>query len=212
MPNRMAQTTNNETTANLESELTVKKEINSRKATFERVEQFCGEPEIVLPLAGVTLRTELGAIISAINPKEHPGVAEKFRMPCNNAFEVLIVTARSFVAELVVPLRQLFVDHLGEPYLAELTALVTQFEANTDRKSAGLSDQVESTAGLADAGARGLAIVKQLDAMEELLANDPARLAAWKSISRVERRTNPTPADPVPAPAPTPAPAPAPSA
>jgi hypothetical protein len=218
----------------------------SRKAMFGRVDQFCGEPEIVLPPAGVTLRTELGTIITALeqlgsdqvsgrgersagattrqmtaadlrkkvrgvsrvagrlNPDLHPGVAEKFRMPRNTAFEVLISTARSFVAELVAPLRLVFVDHLGEPYLASLAALVTQFDTNTDRKSAGLSEQVESTAGLSDAAARGLAVVKQLDAIiVELLASQPAKLAAWKSISRVERRTNPTPpAAPAPAPAP----------
>jgi hypothetical protein len=229
----------------------VNKEVISRKIMFGRVDQFCGDPEIVLPPAGVTLRTELGATITALeqlgsdqvsgqgeksagatnrqltaedlrkkvrgvsrvagrlNSEVHPGVAEKFKMPRNKAFEVLIITARSFVSELVAPLRAVFADHLGEPYLVELETLVTQFDTATDRKSAGLSDQVESTAGLDDAADRGLKIVKRLDAiMVELLADRPAKLAAWKSISRVERRTNPTApttTPTAPAPAPTPA-------
>jgi hypothetical protein len=155
-------------------------------------------------------------VAARLNPEAYPGVAQKFQMPRNKAFEVLISTARSFVAELVAPLRLVFADHLGEPYLVELATLVTQFDTATDRKSAGLSDQVESTAGLDDAADRGLRIVKRLDAIiTELLADKPAKLAAWKSLSRVERRTNPTTqivtTPPGSAPA-TPAPSPAPAA
>jgi hypothetical protein len=226
----------------------VNKEVISRKVMFGRVDQFCGEPEIVLPPAGVTLRTELGTIITSLeqfgadqvsgrgessagatsrqqtaaelrkvvrgvsrvanrlDPEVHPGVAAKFKMPIGSGFETLLSSARSFIGDLVAPLRQVFVDRLGEPYLERLATLVAQFDANTDRKTSGRSEQVESTAGMWESAGRGLAVVKELDGIiTELLEERPAKLAAWKSISRVERRTGPTPTESTTPPPPTPA-------
>lgn len=139
-------------------------------------------------------------VAKRLDPLVHPGVASKFAIPRDGlSFERLLALARSFMTEIgpvgtptvpATPLRTVFADHLGEAYLGRLSTLIAQFDVNTDRKSLGRGEQVASTASLKTVSSRGLAIVKQLDAIvTELLETQPGKLAAWKSLSRVERRT-----------------------
>jgi hypothetical protein len=86
-----------------------------------------------------------------------------------------------------------FVDRLGQPLLDRLPVLLTQFETNTDLKHAGRDDMVASTAGLEFVSQRGMQIVRELDPIvTTALRNQPELLVTWASVSRVERRLNPT--------------------
>jgi hypothetical protein len=170
--------------------------------------------------AGVASRlqtaAELRAILRAIakvaaslNPVQYPGVAEQFKAPQSNGFAALLNSARATVDRLVPPIRQVFVDRLGQPLLDRLPVLLTQFETNTDLKHAGRDGMVASTAALGFISQRGMAIVRELDPIVTVvLKNKPELLVAWASVSRVERRTNPTAPATTPTATPT-APAPA---
>jgi hypothetical protein len=228
----------------------VNKEVNSRLIMFDRVDRFCGQPEIVLPTGAAALITELQTIITtleelsgdqvsgrgergagvasrrqtaaelrtivrgiagvaaSLNPVQYPGVAEQFTAPRGNAYGPLLSTARAMVDGLVPPIRLVFVDRLGQPVLDRLPILLTQFETNTDLKHAGRDEMVASTAALEFVSERGRQVVRELDPIvTTALRNQPELLVTWASVSRVERRTNPTapetPAAPAPAPAPS---------
>jgi hypothetical protein len=232
----------------------VNKEINSRMIVFDRVDRFCGQPEIVLPTGATALITELQTIITtldaltgnqvagrgrrssgvtsrqqtatelrtalraiakvaaSLNRVQYPGVSARFRPPVGNGYGALLSTARSMIDGLVPPIRVVFVDRLGQPFLDRLAVLLTQFESDTDTKHAGRDQMVASTAALKLVSGRGLAIVDELDPIVTVaLRNKPEMLVVWAGLSRVERRTNPTTVTTPAAPAPT-APAPAPAA
>jgi hypothetical protein len=173
--------------------------------------------------AGVATRqqtaAELRALVRAIakvaaslNPVLYPGVAEQFKAPQSNGYAALLNSARAIVDGLVPPIRAVFIDRLGQPLLDRLPVLLTQFESNTDLKHAGRDEMVASTAALGFVSQRGMAIVRELDPIVTVLLKDkPELLVAWDSVSRVERRTNPTAPATTPTPTPTPAPAPAPA-
>jgi hypothetical protein len=227
------------------------KEVNSRLIMFDRVDRFCGQPEIVLPTGAAALITELQTIITtleelsgdqvsgrgergagvasrrqtaaelrtivrgiagvaaSLNPGQYPGVAEQFTAPRGNAYGPLLSTARAMVDGLVPPIRLVFVDRLGQPVLDRLPILLTQFETNTDLKHAGRDEMVASTAGMEFVSERGQQVVRELDPIvTTALRNQPELLVTWASVSRVERRTNPTTTPAAPAPATAPAPAP----
>jgi hypothetical protein len=162
---------------------------------------------------------EIAKVAKSLNPVQYPGVAEQFNAPQSNGYAALLNAARATVDGLVPPIRTVFVDRLGQPFLDRLPVLLTQFESNTDIKHAGRDEMVASTAALEFVSQRGMAIVRELDPIVTVvLKNKPALLVAWASVSRVERRTNPTPptatttTPTTPAPAPAPATAPAPAA
>jgi hypothetical protein len=207
------------------------REITNRKTTFDRVDRFCSEPDIVLPPGGQALLAELQAIITQIEnysrdqvsgrgegsagtsarfrtaatlrrvmrlvamvakrlpKKDYPGLAQRFVVPRSSSFPGLLASARAFVESLTPELRPIFADHLGEAFLDKIPALIAEFEGFTDRKNAGRLEQVTGTAGLSIAAARGLAIVRALEpVMAVVLWDDPAKMVAWKGLSRVERR------------------------
>lgn len=89
----------------------------------------------------------------------------------------------------VTPIKAAFVDR-GVPadFDETMTDLIEALEDATQRKSSGLSQQSGGTAGLDDAARRGVALVRELDAiMTHLLRNSPSLMAAWKTASRIQR-------------------------
>ena len=149
----------------------------------------------------------IAGVAASLNPVQYPGAAEQFKAPRGNAYGPLLSTARAMVSGLVPPIRQVFVDRLGQPTIDRMAILLTQFETNTDLKHSGRDELVASTAALEFVSQRGMSIVRELDPIViTALRNQPELLVTWASVSRVERRTNPTTETTTttpPAPAPT---------
>jgi hypothetical protein len=156
----------------------------------------------------------ISKVARSLDPVAFPGVAQEVRGPRSSSYQALLASARA-ILERVTPIKAAFVDR-GVPadFDETMSDLIAALEEATQRKSSGLSEQSGGTAGLADAARRGVALVRQLDAiMTHLLRNKPSLKAAWKTASRIQRdpESSPTaPAAPTPTgatgnPSPTPA-------
>lgn len=130
------------------------------------------------------------------------GILDQFRLPKSRAYQSILAAARSFVTN-ATPLSAAFIER-GMPatFIADLEAQITAFDTATSGKSEGKGDRVGSTAILTIHGREGLKAVQQLrGSMRVLLRNSPDLLAAWNSISRVQRAL---PKEPQTPPEPTP--------
>jgi hypothetical protein len=147
----------------------------------------------------VILKEELLVDMRAINKiaralpvADFAGVREQFRMPRNGSYANLAATARAFVLN-ATPLSQVFIDR-GRPatFLEDLTAAVTAFEAARTRRQEGRQGQVGSTAAMEIAGRKGVAYMRELDAiLSPIYEPDPLVFAAWKTAIRIERSPQP---------------------
>jgi hypothetical protein len=70
-----------------------------------------------------------------------------------------------------------------------IPALATQFAETTGRKYAGRQTQKSGTLGVDQTAEKGLAIVKELNAIvtKKLRPTDPVLLGVWKAASRLEQ-------------------------
>jgi hypothetical protein len=126
-------------------------------------------------------------ISKAVDPGEFPGLSKQLLMP-GNSYVSLETRARGFL-EVVAPIKAAFVDRMMTPNFDEnLQRLINDFAQARDRKYSGRADQVDGTAGLADAVSRGVRLARELDAiLSAAYANNPTLLAAWKSALRPNR-------------------------
>jgi hypothetical protein len=135
-------------------------------------------------------------VARVLDPVAFPGVAQEVRGPRSSSYQALLAAARA-ILQRVTPIKAAFVDR-GVPadFDETMTDLIDTLEAATQRKSSGLSEQSGGTAGLNDDARRGVALVRQLDAiMTHLLRNNPSLKASWKTASRIQRdrESSPTP-------------------
>jgi hypothetical protein len=159
----------------------------------------------------LTLRGELLGDMRAINKiaralpvADFPGVREQFRMPASYAYQAVASAARAFNTN-ATPLKQVFIDR-GRPatFLEDLNSVLAAFDESRLRKQAGRHGQVGSTAGLEVAGRKGVAAMRELDAiLSPIYEPDPVLFAAWKAATQIERApetvTQTTPPSPAPA-------------
>jgi hypothetical protein len=151
----------------------------------------------------------LNKIARALSTADFPGVRQQFRMPASYAYQAIADSARAFITN-ATPLSQVFIDR-GRPatFIEELTAVLTAFDASRLRKQAGRHGHIGSTAGLEVFGRRGVAAMRELDAILSPIYEPNAVLfAAWKAATQIERAPQTTAQTTPPAPAPTPIPAP----
>jgi hydrogenase maturation factor len=74
-------------------------------------------------------------------------------------------------------------------FLEDLEADIEALEEAITRQIESRGSHVESTAAIEDATERGISALRELDPiMRNTFADDPVKLAAWLSASRVERR------------------------
>lgn len=131
----------------------------------------------------------INRIARTLDPVVYPMARDHFRMPDSRSFTNLIATAHAFAAH-AQSLTQDFIDR-GRPasFIADLRALASQVEAIAQVKHVGRQTQVGGTAGIEAHARRGIAIMRELDAiLSPLLAADPAKLATWKSAAHLDRR------------------------
>jgi hypothetical protein len=136
------------------------------------------------------LRRDLDAIsrTARVMAISTPGLEDKFRAPRSVSDQVLLATARAFVAD-ALPLTTEFTRRgLPDDFLADLNADIGEFEEAINQKIQKRESQVAATAAIDSTLERGNDTVRELDAiMRNSLANDPASLAAWLSASHTER-------------------------
>lgn len=136
------------------------------------------------------LRDRLQAIARTVRvmEDEFPGISEKFRVPRNNNGNLLLSTARSFLAE-ATPLKARLIAHaMPDDFLEELQAAIAAFEAATHDQTTGLGNHIAARVALDEALSRGIELVRKLDAIvRNKYAHDRAVLAEWTSASHTER-------------------------
>ena len=157
----------------------------------------------------VELRAQLREIelaAEAMDPATAPVPAEQLQTPRSQAYQALLDTATSFVTVLTPLPAQAFIDRdFPATFVADLTVLATQFAEATGRKYAGRQTQKGGTLGVDQNAEKGLAIVKELNAIvsKKLRTANPVLLGVWKAASRLEQppqRTTETTTPPAPAP------------
>lgn len=138
--------------------------------------------------------SDLSRVSKTLDPLLYPDVAALLKMGRLNgnaefhAFTLSVIS----VAE---PLAEVFIAHGAEDnFIADLRAMLADFDACGDRRNRGLGAQISNNIALAEAVREGMRLVRVLDAIVSLtLKANPALLGEWKTVIRQERRLPKTP-------------------
>jgi hypothetical protein len=137
-----------------------------------------------------TLRESLEAISRTARAMSGnvPGLDDKFRVPRGENDQALLTAARAFAAD-AAPFSTQFIAHeFPADFLAELNADIADLESAIGGQASGRGQGVAANAAIDDMIDKGVATVRQLDAiMKNKYSNNPAVLAQWISVSHVER-------------------------
>jgi hypothetical protein len=156
-------------------------------------------------LAAAALREQLRKIrktaVAIAEADDLPEFDDKYVVPRSNSYEGLLTAARTFLQE-ATPHTALFIGfEMPADFITKLQAAILRLEkAGTDQDE-GLSEQVGGTAELAANAAEGMKARKQLLVLvRNKLANDPGKLAEWKTASHITWPTSTPdePSDPAP--------------
>lgn len=116
-----------------------------------------------------------------------PGVDRHFRLPHDRGSQIEIVTiARNMVAEVERELN-LFLEYgFSDERLAEVKALLTEYDQALEAGDAGRRAHTGARAELEQAADEMMVIVRDLEAMVELRYRDePEHLTSWRSARNV---------------------------
>ena len=116
------------------------------------------------------------------------GLSDKFRVPHNTNDQDLLNAGRAAHTD-ATPIKTQFIAHeMPADFLEDLQADIDALEASISGQSTGVGQHVAAGAALDDAIARGMDIVRKLDAIvRNKHANNAAVLAEWTSASHTER-------------------------
>lgn len=139
-----------------------------------------------------TVLSEMSDVAKGLDPVEHPGVADRFRLSeSRRNYQGLIDTGAAFVEAVEDPaVKALFTDRGFEAdFDTKLTDKLAAFADATDRKFDGLRHRKTGTAGLKVLKKKSTKLMKELRAIMEkhLRKNAPALLEVWEAASRVYR-------------------------
>jgi hypothetical protein len=134
---------------------------------------------------------EIELAAEAMDPATTPVPAEQLQTPRSQSYQALLDTTASFVTVLTpTAVQQAFIDRdFPATFVADLSALATQFADATSRKYAGRQTQRGGTLGVDQAAEKGLKIVHELNAIvtKKLRKTDPVLLGVWKTASHLEQ-------------------------
>ena len=124
----------------------------------------------------------------ALPKEQYPGVRALFRMPPTTGYAAILSRANAFL-EAVGPIKSAFVERgLPADFDEQLAEKVAAITAATNSRTLGKAAQVGGTAGMEAMASEGLAAVAELDSiLTYQYRNNPALLAAWKSVRHVQR-------------------------
>ncbi len=136
------------------------------------------------------LRRDLVAIsrTAKLIGKQVPGLADKFRLPLNNADQTLLLAANAFAAD-ALPFRDLFLAHeMPVNFLDELNAARIAFDEAVRIQTTATMESAMVKRGIDKGISQGIETVRRLDVLvRNKYRADPATLAAWASASHLER-------------------------
>ena len=130
----------------------------------------------------------MNRIALGLDQTAFPAVREQFRMPRSRSYASITAYGRAFATNAAAQ-EAIFTDHgLTAGFLTAFTAKVNAAEDAIAMRDSGLINRSGATAGIKAKGRRGVAILRQLDAiMNVAQRNDPALLAAWKTARHIAR-------------------------
>jgi hypothetical protein len=136
------------------------------------------------------LRTSLETIsrIARAMSGEVPGINDKFRVP-PPANDQRLLSAGQAAATDAAPISAQFIAHeLPATFIADLNDNIADLEAAIANQSVGVGDHVTAAVGIDEAIARGVEVVRRLDAIVRTkYANNPMVLAERTRAKHVER-------------------------
>ena len=133
--------------------------------------------------------SEISATARALDPAEHPGIRDLFRLnQADKSYQRLVSVAASFLDHLTTPaVKTLFTDRGFEPdFDATLTAQLTAFAAATGTKYHGRQAQKAGTVGLEALSRRAVIVIRELSAivMKCLRNTNPLLIPVWQAAAR----------------------------
>jgi len=152
----------------------------------------------------ITDRAQLLVRVSEATAKEQPEMTERLRLPYRNLSHHRYLTALRVMVSEATP-RQELLGRYGLPaeFLGEMTAVLDQFQAAVDAKTAGTSAHVGATAELFTVTDEIMQTVRLLDGFnryrfpvgsEERAAWHSMRDVAWRSNGKADAASAPAPA------------------
>lgn len=122
---------------------------------------------------------------------DQPNVNLHFQMPKRGRDPQLIHTAKAF-AERAEPLKKAFVQHrLPEDFIENLQKAVADLERAIEERVSNKTKQTGATTALEEDFERCQALLTRVDAVvENMLGNDAAVMAEWRSRRRIPRRSS----------------------
>jgi hypothetical protein len=133
--------------------------------------------------------TEISETARALDPAQHPGVRDLFRLnQARDSYQNLVNTTSGFLDQLAAaPVKALFTDR-GFPadFETALEAKLTAFAAATGIKWQGRQTKKTGTAGLDEMNRRAVVVVHELSAIvtKHLRLTNPTLLPVWEVAAR----------------------------
>jgi hypothetical protein len=179
---RAAVLVGNTSTAVSDLETAGAKQEGAERAGQEATRQRDAAIVVLLTLMRAINRTARGM------EKLHPGIAALFKMPRSSGDQIIINTARAFLAEATPRAAEFTARGLPANFLTTLEAAINAVLSAIDAQAEALAAQTAATAAVATAQRELTDAVSELSPIiSNIFSNDPATLAAWKSASHVER-------------------------
>jgi len=141
-------------------------------------------------------RRELLRLLNAISRTARtmeeldPTLFQKFRVPHGEGDQAVLAAAVSFSTAARAVQAEFVKRGLPENFIEQLESRTEALREAVALKIESRRSHVTATAVINNQVERGLTAVRQLDSfMRNTYADEPAKLVAWVSASRVERRT-----------------------
>ena len=128
---------------------------------------------------------------------DHPEIKGRFESPSKSKTdEALVTTARAYLAA-VVPLTDLFAEYgLPAAFFNEMRLKADKLETFTAVQNTGVNAGVDANAAVEETLGQLDEVVERLDTVvTNKYRDNPSKLAAWESASRVERAPRRKPED-----------------
>lgn len=117
------------------------------------------------------------------------GIAKKFTFQRNLPDRKMLARARAFHTEALVYEADFIEYGLPATFRADLNTAADAFETSFAHIASATAEHVSATAETIAKVAEGMTIVRILDGLvKNRYATDPGKLAAWHSVSRIEKR------------------------
>lgn len=138
-----------------------------------------------------TCRVRCTALAAALKV---PGFAGKFLLPRSASDKALLNAARSFAIDAAIE-KEVFLSYdMPADFIDALNAEIEKVEQAVSERSINKGVHVVATAGIDVAIEKGVAAVRQLDAILRNKLGDDVSVVAWDRASHVERAGRPKPA------------------